>query len=669
MLAQADCRSTPGWNYTWAHMAQRAASPFVIWFLLALQSLVAGCETTLTGLELSTVSLLPKGTSAQLTALGRYSDGTEQDLTSQLTWTSDNPAVVIVSDAAASKGRLTAVGRGRAHISGRLGERLAAVAVQVGDATVVAIAITPPSPVIARGTQVQLTAIATLSDGTIADVTAAAEWTSSTPEVADLRGGLGLATAVAPGTAMIRAAFAAHASSVLLRVKDATLTSLAVSPVNPTLASGSQQPLSAIGTFSDQSTQDVSGLVAWRSSDDSIATAAGSAGGRGVCRALAKGSAILTATLDGVSGSTLVTVTDATLVAIGVTPPAAVIARGTTQQFTASGTYSDGTTQDITAFVVWSASSDRVASISNTAGASGLSSARAAGSSTIVATLSGKTGSASLVVSADDPVAVMVSSTNPAIAQGTMQPFVAKGLYADGSTQELSDDVTWESSDPAVLAISNAGGSHGLGTGLAKGSVLVTASFGLLSGSLAFTVSDATLSAVTLAPSGAILASGTTIQLTAAGIYSDGTMQDLTGQVSWAVSDTVVGQISNVPGSQGVLTALAKGTGAISATLAGVTGSGSLMVTDATLVSLSISPRSSTLLRGSEQQFVAIGKFSDGMTQDVTTLATWSSSAPAVATISNAADSKGLATSLTLGPTLIVASFNGKVDSTTLTVN
>ena len=187
--------------------------------------------------------------------------------------------------------------------------------------------------------------------------------------------------------------------------------------------------------------------------------------------------------------------------------------------------------------------------------------------------------------------------------------------------------------------------------------------------SISCAVSDAALRVLTLSPSSATLAAGTTTQLAAVGIYTDGRTQDLTDQVSWAVSDTLVGQISNAPGNQGLLTALTKGAAAVSATLAGVTGSGALMVTDATLTSLLISPKSTTLLRGAEQQFVAIGKFSDGMTQDVTAAATWSSSTPAVATISNAVDSKGLATSLTVGPTIIVASLNGKVDSTTLTVN
>ncbi|HRI18604.1 MAG TPA: Ig-like domain-containing protein, partial [Burkholderiaceae bacterium] len=94
-----------------------------------------------------------------------------------------------------------------------------------------------------------------------------------------------------------------------------------------------------------------------------------------------------------------------------------------------------------------------------------------------------------------------------------------------------------------------------------------------------------------------------------------------------------------------------------------------LSVTSATLVRLAISPRAATLALGSARQFVALGTFSDGSTQDLTSAATWSSSALAVATVSNAAGSRGLLASAAIGTALILASLGGKGDSTTLTVN
>ena len=57
--------------------------------------------------------------------------------------------------------------------------------------------------------------------------------------------------------------------------------------------------------------------------------------------------------------------TDATLVSIEVLPAAPSIASGSTQQFTATGLYTDNSTQDLTAQVTWDSSDGAVATVSN----------------------------------------------------------------------------------------------------------------------------------------------------------------------------------------------------------------------------------------------------------------------------------------------------------------
>jgi hypothetical protein len=61
------------------------------------------------------------------------------------------------------------------------------------------------------------------------------------------------------------------------------------------------------------------------------------------------------------------------------------------------------------------------------------------------------------------------------------------------------------------------------------------------------------------------------------------------------------------------------------------------------------------VVKGFSQQFTATGKYSDGTSQNLTTVATWSSSNAAVAAVSNAAGSQGLATALAAGTTTITA--------------
>src|SRR3990172_4038234 len=90
-----------------------------------------------------------------------------------------------------------------------------------------------------------------------------------------------------------------------------------------------------------------------------------------------------------------------TLVSIAVTPNNSSVALGATQQFTATGTYSDNTAQDLTSLVSWTSSNTSIAAISNT----GLATPVAAGTIIITAASGAISGSATLTVSGGDSVA------------------------------------------------------------------------------------------------------------------------------------------------------------------------------------------------------------------------------------------------------------------------
>ncbi len=90
----------------------------------------------------------------------------------------------------------------------------------------------------------------------------------------------------------------------------ATLTSIAVTPSNPTIQAGGTQQLTATGTYSDSSTQNLTSQVTWASSKTTIATVTSA----GLASGLSGGNTTITATLGSVSGNTLLTVQPATLV-------------------------------------------------------------------------------------------------------------------------------------------------------------------------------------------------------------------------------------------------------------------------------------------------------------------------------------------------------------------
>lgn len=168
------------------------------------------------------------------------------------------------------------------------------------------------------------------------------------------------------------------------------LESLAVHPKNAVVTQGSSQAFTAEGRFTGGTVHDVTPEAAWSSSNPSVATV--DAFGR--VTAVAPGDATITASLQGQSAGGQVHVTAATLQTLSVSPLSATVNRGATEQFQVTGTYSDGTTVDVTEQVSWTSGNPAVATIDST----GLATGQSAGTTSIQASLSGVTAGASLTV-------------------------------------------------------------------------------------------------------------------------------------------------------------------------------------------------------------------------------------------------------------------------------
>jgi 6-phosphogluconolactonase len=161
-----------------------------------------------------------------------------------------------------------------------------------------------------------------------------------------------------------------------------TLTSIAITPASPSIALGTTTQLTATGSYSDGTKKDISSQVTWASVTTTVATVSTA----GLATSVAVGTSAITAMLSGVTGNDTLTVTAATVVSIAITPAKPTIAPGKTLQFTATGTYTDKTTKDLTTSVAWGAAPPSVATIGpNT----GLASAVGVGTATITGTYTG----------------------------------------------------------------------------------------------------------------------------------------------------------------------------------------------------------------------------------------------------------------------------------------
>jgi hypothetical protein len=176
---------------------------------------------------------------------------------------------------------------------------------------------------------------------------------------------------------------------------------------------------------------------------------------------------------------------DAGLTSITVSPANSSIGVGATQQFTATGHFSNGNTQNLTPYVAWSSSASGVATIT----AGGLATGVTTGSSSISATLGSITGSTTLTVTPPVLQSIAVTPTNASIALASTQQFTATGTFSDGSTQNLTSTATWSSSTPSIATVRNASGSQGLASAVGSGSTTITATSGAVNGSTTLTVS------------------------------------------------------------------------------------------------------------------------------------------------------------------------------------
>lgn len=616
---------------------------------------------------------LAAGLNQQFIALGVYADGTSQDISTKVTWSSATTAVASINN----QGMASALQPGTSVITASFAGISATTLFTVTNAVLTSISISPLDASVADGLTTQFIATGVYSDGSTEDISTAVNWLSSDTSIAvmapDQSTSSGLATAVAPGTAQISVTLGDLSASTSLTVTDAILMSIQLTPVNAQLFVGVSRQYSATGVYSDGSSQDISALVSWASSAQAIAAIDSAAGARhGLATGLAAGTSQISATLGAVSAETTLTVSNATLSSIVVTPLVSTVTAGLSRQFVATANYSDGSSFDVSRSVVWASADTQIATMNaNGAVNSGLATGQAAGTAQITATLAAVSGSASLTVNSATLTGLVVTPALSSLVSGQNRQFTATGIYSDGSSDNLTSLVTWASSDNAVaLPNANMQSNSGLVAGLSAGTVQIRATLAAVSAEATLTVTAATLSSISVTPVISSVAVGLNRQFVATGIYSDGSTLNISQSVVWASANTQTATMNaNGNSASGLATGQAAGAVQISATLGSISGAATLTVTNASLSSISVTPLNPSVVDGLTRQFNATGTYSDGSTADLTPVANWTSGTIAVASMNaSLAANSGLATGLSAGTSLIRASFAGLEGSTTLTV-
>lgn len=347
-------------------------------------------------------------------------------------------------------------------------------------------------------------------------------------------------------------------------VEQPTLSSISISPASATIAKGLTTAFVATALYSDSTTADITSQATWATADATIAAIASSTG-------IATGNLVnttsVTASLDGVtSDPASLTITDAVITGVSISPTAPIAPNGMPVTFTATGTYSDGTFDDISATASWLSSDTAVAMLD----ASGVAATLTLGETSVTATANNITSnSATLTVTAAVITAIEISPATPSTPKGVPVTFTATGTFSDNTNGNISGSVTWASSDTGVATLD----SSGVASSLAQGTTDITAlANAITSNSATLTVTAPELASLSIAAAVPSTPLGTQLQYTASGVMTDGTAAIL-GATTWASSDLTVATIS----AAGLVTTVSPGSTNISASSGGLTSSDSVL--------------------------------------------------------------------------------------------
>jgi phage tail sheath protein FI len=458
-------------------------------------------------------------------------------------------------------------------------------------------------------------------DGSLAP----AQGSSPTPCATAFAAGIGIAEAA------IQATLNGVTGNALLTVGSPVLESISISPSTPPwIPVGQSLQFTATGVYSDGVSRTLPNAIntlTWSPGPGGVAVISSG----GIAKGVVGGTAVITAASGAVTASVeLVVSATATLSTIQVSPASPSIAAGLSQQFTATGTYSDGSSQDLTAIVAWAGTG------TVTLVGPGLFTSKTPQSSNITADWGGApTGKATLTIDKATVVSIAITPSNPTVEStaGT-QAFTATATMSDGTTA-AAPSPAWSSSNVAVAKIDPSSGLATLASPAAAGTTSISVTSEGVTAYTALAVTAAMLKSITITPANPTAPTGENVQFKATGNYSDGTTADLTGSANW--TNATAGLAKAVAGAT-----------TIQASWESVNGSTTLTGAAAALVSIAISPSNVAIASGATQQFKAQATYSDGSTSDVTGSVSWSASPPAVASI----NTSGLAQALSGGATL-----------------
>ncbi|UKK97263.1 Ig-like domain-containing protein [Brevibacillus brevis] len=457
---------------------------------------------------------MKSGTTKDVVVNASFANGTSEDVTSKVEWSSDNADVVFANGKTVS-----AYKAGTANVTAKYGGKTATLVVDVdvpqnltADITTVAIPV---------GGAKQVTVKASYPDGSSAeDVTQKVVWSSSAPNVASVR--QGLITGVSTGAATVTATYGTR--TVNISVSVGVMQTLTVDKKKIVLGNGKSETVKLTAAYADGTTKDVTDTATWSTASAAVAEVM-----NGKITATGAGKTTVTGTFDGKSVSIAVEVDQATN--LSVDPRMLILNVNESKDIKLSATNSAGNSDNVTNDAEWSSSSLKVADVVN-GRVTGLSNGRA----TITAKYGGKSISIPVevgIVSKLEADKRFVSTKSNSNVQVTLT-----ATFSDGRTMDVTNLADWKTSNYKVADV-----TKGLVSGRAFGKATVTARYNDKSVSIPVDVD--TLKYLKTDVVQLVMSKGETKQVKAIATYMDGSDQDVSKPALWTTSRLLVADVKD----------------------------------------------------------------------------------------------------------------------------
>lgn len=418
-------------------------------------------------------------------------------------------------------------------------------------------------------------------------------WSSSNVSVAGVSS-TGVLTASAAGEVTIAATALGKSATTTITVLDREVAAVQIAPASVSVRIGTTVAL--VAQTIDAEGRALSGrAIAWSSSNNAIATVSN----QGTITGVTAGTATMTATSEGKSGTAAVTVTLNPVATVTLAPGSNTLGVGTNAPFIATLRDAGGVVLT-NRVIAWNSSNVQVATVSSTGVVTGLS----AGAATVSAVSEGRVGTASLLVLARLASTVTLTPSTANIIIGSTLQLASQ--ITDPSGNILPDrPITYASDNSAIASVNGTG----LVTALAPGAVRITANSEGKTGLANIVVSPLPVAAVQVTPSTATVLTGTTRQLNFEALSTTGSV--LSGRnITWTSGAPSVASVS----ASGLVTPLAPGIALIVGVVEGVAGFSTITVQHPAIASLTITGGVASIAIGQRVQLVATARDNVGAT-------------------------------------------------------